>query len=821
MFQLGRIEKLHDYFSACSRRREQAVFFYRVAGYSGEVAAFLTQYDQAARTNGVVIEGRIPNPDPKQLDYLAEMMGSDFQLDVGFLTQKLTRWLPRLTGAQREAVVTAMTATLQDLQAHGKNENMLRNAYIKYMCWLYYKFERILGRLGGDELPKILYDGTVSSYELQLLVILARAGADIVLLERAGDAGYLRCDPTSQYAQLYQAPGLTPFPADFSLRQLREQGRQQAERQKLYGAPAGIAPCTNAWMKTPDVKEILTAVRARGDDPKLFYNAFVVQYGVEDKLLFPSDMVAFYQQLKREGRKVCLENGRLPPPTPEEIAAVRRRNHQTAEQLAADLAANLQYPNNQQLQTLMRQAFLDVVLEEDKAVGGNLNRLLNKAVYLVAWMKRYQKDLFQNWQAPEVGVFLLFGACSGDNEALFLRLLAKLPVDVLVLLPDLNAPCVLKDPTLLDLHKEHSLPMTDFPVEPSQMRVRTAAYQAEREMDSILYQNTGLYRAKQHQKAEAVTLQTMYEEIGLLWDQELKYRPGFAAEGDMVTVPVLLEKICGIKDGPILPYWLEIKKLVTPETTLVTKLPWQTGLEANPMKPYATQFLRQGRLQREKIKQHKDYPYGILRPEIQDYLLDKLQVLLDEKLIAGTYQNGTEYTIVSTILGLPKDLLRRIQNFDFTKKNPKLIIISTTEETLSLEDSILVAFLNLVGFDILFFVPTGYQSIEKYFQKPFANEHQLGPYRYDLQVPDFRTLHEGGKSSIRKLFAEGVFKPWDWILQSPPPARPRRNRTPRPPQSRRRPIPSTTSWPTASRWTRPSPAPRKWTSWPARSRCIT
>lgn len=752
MFQLGRIEKLHDYFSACSRRREQAVFFYRVAGYSGEVAAFLTQYDQAARTNGVVIEGRIPNPDPKQLDYLAEMMGSDFQLDAGFLTQKLTRWLPRLTGAQREAVVTAMTATLQDLQAHGKNENMLRNAYIKYMCWLYYKFERILGRLGGDELPKILYDGTVSSYELQLLVILARAGADIVLLERAGDAGYLRCDPTSQYARLYQAPGLTPFPADFSLRQLREQGRQQAERQKLYGAPAGIAPCTNAWMKTPDVKEILTAVRARGDDPKLFYNAFVVQYGVEDKLLFPSDMVAFYQQLKREGRKVCLENGRLPPPTPEEIAAVRRRNHQTAEQLAADLAANLQYPNNQQLQTLMRQAFLDVVLEEDKTVGGNLNRLLNKAVYLVAWMKRYQKDLFQNWQAPEVGVFILFGACSGDNEALFLRLLAKLPVDVLVLLPDLNAPCVLKDPALLDLHKEHSLPMTDFPVEPSQMRVRTAAYQAEREMDSILYQNTGLYRAKQHQKAEAVTLQTMYEEIGLLWDQELKYRPGFAAEGDTVTVPVLLEKICGIKDGPILPYWLEIKKLVTPETTLVTKLPWQTGLEANPMKPYATQFLRQGRLQREKIKQHKDYPYGILRPEIQDYLLDKLQVLLDEKLIAGTYQNGTEYTIVSTILGLPKDLLRRIQNFDFTKKNPKLIIISTTEETLSLEDSILVAFLNLVGFDILFFVPTGYQSIEKYFQKPFANEHQLGPYRYDLQVPDFRTLHEGGKSSIRKLF---------------------------------------------------------------------
>ncbi|MFR7395193.1 MAG: YceG family protein [Blautia wexlerae] len=34
---------------------------------------------------------------------------------------------------------------------------------------------------------------------------------------------------------------------------------------------------------------------------------------------------------------------------------------------------------------------------------------------------------------------------------------------------------------------------------------------------------------------------------------------------------------------------------------------------------------------------------------------------------------------------------------------------------ISLQDSILVTFLNLAGFDILFFVPTGYQSVENYF----------------------------------------------------------------------------------------------------------
>lgn len=44
-----------------------------------------------------------------------------------------------------------------------------------------------------------------------------------------------------------------------------------------------------------------------------------------------------------------------------------------------------------------------------------------------------------------------------------------------------------------------------------------------------------------------------------------------------------------------------------------------------------------------------------------------------------------------------------IQKFDFTKKNPKLIYINTTETVISLEDSILTAFLSLLGFDVVFF----------------------------------------------------------------------------------------------------------------------
>ena len=62
---------------------------------------------------------------------------------------------------------------------------------------------------------------------------------------------------------------------------------------------------------------------------------------------------------------------------------------------------------------------------------------------------------------------------------------------------------------------------------------------------------------------------------------------------------------------------------------------------------------------------------------MQDYILDKLETMIEQRLIRGTFENGTEYTIISVALNLPKQVTRRIQNFDFTKKNQKLIYINT------------------------------------------------------------------------------------------------------------------------------------------------
>jgi hypothetical protein len=126
-------------------------------------------------------------------------------------------------------------------------------------------------------------------------------------------------------------------------------------------------------------------------------------------------------------------------------------------------------------------------------------------------------------------------------------------------------------------------------------------------------------------------------------------------------------------------------------------------------------------------------------------------------LIKGTFENGTEYTIVAVVLNLKKELVRMIQKFDFTKKNPKLIYINTGEKAISLEDSILVAYLNLIGFDVLFFVPTGYQSVENHFNGKLMEEHQIGTYLYDLTVPDFGKLPSATRPTWRdKIFKRGT-----------------------------------------------------------------
>ena len=240
-----------------------------------------------------------------------------------------------------------------------------------------------------------------------------------------------------------------------------------------------------------------------------------------------------------------------------------------------------------------------------------------------------------------------------------------------------------------------------------------------------------------------------------MWDEELKYRPGFSTVDGTVNIPVIFSKVSGVKDGDINKYWQSIAELITEDTLVVNAAPFIQSSEANPMKQYAVEFYRNGKLQKNRIKTHPKYEYGILREDIQEFILDKLELLINQKLIKGIGENGMEYTVIAQILNMPKNIVRLIQKFDFTKKNPKLMYIITGETPISLEDSILVAFLNLIGFDVIFFVPTGYRSVEQFFNGNIIEEHQIGEYKYDMQVPN---LNSHSLSNTHRSWRDKIFK---------------------------------------------------------------
>ena len=757
MLNIAKIQRLDDYFTDLGRRTPKCAYFCRINGYNRQVHDFVLKYHESARVSGVIIEGNIKPPDNNNLKYYNEMLGADFRLDKNFIYSKLNKWLPRMSMSQCENVSNAIYDTLVSLKNKGKNENMLKNAYIKFMCWLYYKFERIVNRLGEEQMPKILYEGYVSIYELLLLNMLASAGCDILLLQYSGDAQYKTTDPTSSYSFDFVQSDMKPFPQDFSLKNLRVEIQENMMIQRLYGPAPDTAPCTNAWVTGKVFDDMRTAVTQRGTDSKFFYNCFFLVNGTEDKLTYPNELFRLYSEIKNSGRRITVVSGELPQPTPEEVNHVQRKNYQKNDQLILDFAPKFSGVTDPELQKLIRKAFIDTMMAESRRENSNLSKLTTKAVFLLCWFDRYKFELFKNYKPQEISCFIIFNPDMNENTAMFCHFLSNLPVDVVILNPNLNNICSFDADNLYTKTYEESLVMEAFPDENTVMRVGTAAYHAERELDSMMYTDTGMYRDRQYSKANTILLHTMYEEIEILWDKDLSFRPSFDVVGDTVNMPVIFAKVSGVKNGDVSAYWNGIRRLINNENTiLITKLPRIPRGFANPMKQFAAGFLQNGKLQRQKIKEHKLYPYKFLRESVQDYILDKLQLLLDRKPIKGMFTNGMEYDVVATILNLDEMSLRLIQNFDFTKVNPKIIYIVTSRSILSPEDAIYFSFFNLVGFDILFFVPTGYQCFEEHLLVNNVEEHQIGEYKYDMRIPNLNPNSLGARlSSFNKIFKRG------------------------------------------------------------------
>ena len=119
------IENPDDYFIDLGKRKNKGVYFCRINGYNSQIHDFILKYYEAARLNGVIIEGNLQNPDNNNLAYYNEILGADFRAEPQFINAALQKWLPRMTPSQRDNVASAVYETLKSLRRSGKNDNML------------------------------------------------------------------------------------------------------------------------------------------------------------------------------------------------------------------------------------------------------------------------------------------------------------------------------------------------------------------------------------------------------------------------------------------------------------------------------------------------------------------------------------------------------------------------------------------------------------------------------------------------------------------------------------------------------------------------
>lgn len=750
MFEKLKLNQIEDYFLAQTQRPQKGVYFYRIIGYDEPLLIFLRKYQTKAQKRGNYINQTIKNPDAGDVQQLSTIIEKNFKIDKEQIKRESSKWLKILSSTQINLISEAIYEVLTEISKTETNTNILKNAYIKFLYWLKYKFENSIKYIGQDDNPKILYEGEIGKYEVYMLRILSLVGCDIIYINFLNEETYMKTDRRGEYSyRIIKEKREMPKThySKIDLNQIEEKN-QQIEKIKA----STIKINTNTWVKSDYIEELYKENHERKAETEGYNNIFIKYIGIENPDEYNNKIYTIKKRLEESGKKyLIIENG-IPMPKPEEISKYRF-NYRSKDDITVEILKRININNKEEINQAIKGIILNLIQNTEEQ---NLTKIYNTVLKIACWIERYGTQIWGEYNT-KLPAIIYWGDLS-QVEATFISIMSKLPVDILYINPNKNnvktfEKVEIEEKGKIIELKNSSEEKMQFPNKEIKLRVSTVAYQAEKELDTILYQDTGMYRDKQFKTCETITLKTTYEEIGILWEQEAKYRPGFKTERGKVTVPNIFAKISGVKDGNINEYLKKIQDMITTQTIIIKHLPYIKNDTPNEFYSQSHKFVTNEKINIEEIKKSKQYKYNFLNSSTQDYILSKIQEMINLKLI---FKDDPEISrkIVSILLNIDKNILKIIQQIDFTKELPKIIIIDTSENLASWQDCILLIYLNLIGFDIIIFTPTGYQNIEKYIEPNLYEEYQIGNYVYNINMPKFKKAKEKSKKtkSLKDFF---------------------------------------------------------------------
>lgn len=282
--------------------------------------------------------------------------------------------------------------------------------------------------------------------------------------------------------------------------------------------------------------------------------------------------------------------------------------------------------------------------------------------------------------------------------------------------------------------------------------VETITKQIERDINETLFADTGIYKPWQYRSGytKRILLDTILEDIYIYWNEPAKLRTGFRVENNVVSVPCFFYKI----DGQFINDF-EFQRLVKFCTESKNTLFFNDGRissmneESDDM--YSLMFcqLSDGTFDIEEVKKTSIYRFGKYSNEVQNLILNKFNEIIVKKDIFNINLDKEKILrFFALVLSMGEQIIRIIDNFDFTGNVPKLVVYLNNEDEICELMTMLLGYLNNIGIDIVIFNPSGLFNINNIIKNTIVKVMRLEQMNY---TSNYGRLIKLKKSMISKI----------------------------------------------------------------------
>lgn len=645
--------------------------------------------------SNIVVESQMPSPSYDE----SQTLNNSLMRVVNFSSDEIENHIKQYAGIGNEAAKIVGDSISTELRYVVSNSNRMKSAYAKIAYWIKSIFSTALN---GDK--NVFIATPLGSLELYTVYLMSKFSNNIVLIDYSFNQDNYKLYNNMNFSITGTKEHLTYKPKpNITLDQL-------------------IENVTQDEIKIPSAKIMII-----GEDAGGKLNNYLISVN------------------SKQGKIKILTNG-FEKPTFDEINAIPKPSASSTEQLVKRIGTHMFNSRANAKYADAASNFAKSTFEHEL----NYNKALSRLTEFICYFNKYKLDS---------DAYIVYGKVNA-TEATFINFVCGIGKVVIVVDTEGNSNINLSDWAEITL--ENKVNYHPYPVIAQN---NTITYTASREIDSLMYDgsNLGLYRDRQFKSCSITMLNTTFDEMLLLWKEQNVVKPNFESKDSESVVPVFFSAVTGTCED----YILKLRQLVTDHTIVCTSpseimAGWKNKVQINhnvcitdTLYSERVPMYSNKKLDIKAIMGYKNFPYAYLSPDVQHHILSKLAIIAENDLInRGNMKEEAFIDLLLNVgLNLSDTILQYMQWYDYPKQSPKMVVISTEQEVITIEQAIVLELLHLCGWDIAVAIPTCYNVLGNFKGKQFQ-EFILGEPKFDVHIDSLEpyTPTEKKKGFFSRLF---------------------------------------------------------------------